>query len=112
MVHGPLPPFTDLTRDRIRRLLAELMAGGNRRASADADGRRRALARGTLKGLLHILSGLLERAVEDGWLVKNPARGLARELPASATAAEVEEIEVFTPDGAVPAAGDGRGRVS
>jgi integrase len=90
--------LTDLTRDRVRTLLAELMAGGNRRASADADGRRRALARGTLKGLLHILSGLLERAVEDGWLVKNPARGLARELPTSATAAEVEEIEVFTPD--------------
>ena len=30
--------------------------------------------------------------------MKNPARGLARELPTSATAAEVEEIEVFTPD--------------
>ena len=90
MVHGPLPPFSDLTRDRIRRLLAELMAGGNRRASADTDGRRRVLARGTRKGLLHILSGLLERAVEDGRLVKNPARGLARELPTSATAAEVE----------------------
>jgi integrase len=74
------------------------MAGGNRRARKDAEGRRRALARGTLKGLLNILSGMLERAVEDGWLDRNPARGLARDLPASATAAEVEEIEVFTPD--------------
>jgi integrase len=88
----------DVTRERVRTLIAELMAGGNRRASKDAEGRRRALARGTLKGLLNILSGMLERAVEDSWLDRNPARGLARELPASATAAEVEEIEVFTPD--------------
>jgi integrase len=90
--------LTDLTRERVRALISELMAGGNRRAGKDAEGRRRPLARGTLKGLLNILSGLLERAVEDGLLLKNPARGLARELPASATAAEVEEIEVFTPD--------------
>jgi integrase len=89
---------TDLTRERVRTLIAELMVGGNRRAGKDADGRRRALARGTLKGLLNILSGMLERAVEDGLLDRNPARGLARDLPASATAAEVEEIEVFTPD--------------
>jgi integrase len=91
-------PLTDLTRDRVRTLIAELMAGGNRRASKDAEGRRRPLARGTLKGLLNILSGMLERAVEDGLVDRNPARGLAKELPASATAAEVEEIEVFTPE--------------
>lgn len=90
--------LSDLTRERVRALIAELIAGGNRRASKDAEGRRRPLARGTLKGLLNILSGMLERAVEDGWLMKNPARGLARELPASATASEVDEIEVFTPD--------------
>jgi hypothetical protein len=38
--------LTDLTRERVRTLIAELMAGGNRRASGDADGRRRALAPG------------------------------------------------------------------
>ncbi len=91
-------PLTHLTRERVRTLIAELIAGGNRRASKDAEGRRRPLARGTLKGLLNILSGLLERSVEDGWLNRNPARGLARELPASATASEVAEIEVFAPD--------------
>lgn len=90
-------PLTDLTRERIRTLITELTAGGNRRAGPDAEGRRRPLARGTLKGLLHILAGLLERAVEDGVLTKNPARGLTRELPASATATEAAEVEIFTP---------------
>jgi len=96
---GALPlTATALTRERVRGFIAELIAVGNHRAAKDAEGRARALARGTLKGTLQTLSGLLDRAVEDGWLPKNPARGLASELTPTATATEVEEIEVFTPD--------------
>jgi integrase len=86
-----------LTRERIRTFIAELVATGNQRAAKDSEGQARPLARATVKGTLHVLTALLERAVEVGWLSKNPARGLASEISSTTTAAEVAEIEVFTP---------------
>jgi len=85
---------TDLTKERIRAFLGALIAKGNQRMRADADGMPRPLASATVKGTLTILTMLLDRAVEDGLISRNPTMGLAKEIRKVAST----EIEVFSSD--------------
>jgi integrase len=83
-------PLTAITRDRVRTCVGELAASGNRRTRG-----RRPLARGTLKNTLSLLHAILERAVEDGLVQRNPAVGLTRDIRSTA-ATQAPEVEIFT----------------
>src|SRR5262249_26822792 len=84
--------LSEITRERVRNALAAVAETGNRRTSAP-----RPLARATLRVTFNVLHTILARAVEDGWLAKNPAAGLAREI-ATQVVVEAVEIDVFSPE--------------
>jgi integrase len=63
-------PLTAITRDRVRAFIADLAEKGNQRTA------------------------ILERAVDDGLILRHPAAGLAREINATSST-EAEEVEVF-----------------
>ncbi len=67
----------DVTRERLRALLAEKAAGAGAPESALA-GRKRALSRATLTNILIPLRAMLNAAVDDGKITANPAVRLGR----------------------------------
>lgn len=84
-------PLTAITRETVRTLISQLVAGKNHRSPG------RQVSRRTVKLAVRILSSILTTAEEDGLIAVNPARRMGRYL-AQTGAEEVEEVEVFTRD--------------
>lgn len=76
---------TEITRDRVRRFLAEKLGDSGaslqgRRLTLKERGKTRALHRNSIRHMLKLLSGVLNAAVSDQLLPANPLQGLGREL--------------------------------
>jgi integrase len=83
-------PLTAITRERIKALVGDEFRAGSRMRDGHGISSR------TVQAFMHTLTAILNSAVDDDLIMKNPAARWGRVIQVDKT--QAEEIEVFTPD--------------